>query len=272
MKALVNGISIAYTDEGQGLPLVFVHGFPLSRGCWRPQIDSLSRVCRAIAPDLRGFGESGATSGTTTMDQFADDIAALLADLGATPAVVVGHSMGGYVALAMARRHTELLRGLVLVGTRAGQDSPDAAAGRRATAEKVRADGPGGVIDAMAPKMLSPGTESADMEAAVLGFMTPSSRDGVIGALLGMAEREDSVPLLGQIEMPTLVVTGADDVIIDPAESHAMAQAITGSQLEVIPDAGHLVAYEQAEAFNAALRDWLEARDLLAVAARGPAG
>ncbi len=174
--------------------------------------------------------------------------------------------------MLFARRHAELLRGLVLVGTRAGQDSADAAAGRRATAEKVRAEGPRGVIDAMAPKMLSPGAESADMKAAVRGFMTPSSRDGVIGALLGMAEREDSVPLLGQIDVPTLVVTGADDVIIDPAESHAMAQAITGSQLEVIPEAGHLVAYEQAEAFNATLRDWLEARDLLAASAKGPTG
>ena len=255
---MVSGISIGYTEKGQGVPLVFVHGFPLSRECWQPQIESLSALRRTIALDLRGFGESGATSGTTTMDRFADDIAALLGDLDAGPAVLVGHSMGGYVALAFARRHAELLRGLVLVATRAGQDSPEAAAGRRATAEKVGAEGARLVIDAMAPKMLAPGHEDADMKAAVRGFMEPSSRDGVIGALLGMAERPDSTPLLGQIEVPTLVVTGADDLVIDPAESQTMAQAIPGSQLHVIPDAGHLVAYEQAEAFNAILRDWLE--------------
>ena len=255
---MINGISMAYTDKGQGVPLVFVHGFPLSRGCWRPQIDSLSNMCRTIAPDLRGFGATGATSGTTTIDQFADDIAALLGELDTGPAVLVGHSMGGYVALAFARRHADLLRGLVLVATRAGQDSPEAAAGRRATAEKVRAEGTRVVVEAMAPKMLAPGNGDADIEAAVQGFMEPSSRDGVIGALLGMAERPDSTPLLGQIEVPTLVVTGADDLVIDPAESQTMAQAIPGSQLHVIPDAGHLVAYEQAEAFNAILRDWIE--------------
>ena len=261
MQTIVNGISIACTDQGEGLPVVFVHGFPLSRECWRPQIESLSSTCRTIAPDLRGFGASGATSGTITMDRFADDIAALLDELDTGPAILVGHSMGGYVAFAFARRHADLLRGLVLVATRAGQDTPEGAAGRRSTAEKVRAEGTRGVIDAMAPKMLAAGNDDAEMEAAVRGFMAPSSQDGVIGALLGMAERPDSTPMLGQIEVPTLVVTGAGDVIIDPEESRTMAQAIPGSELHVIPDAGHLVAYEQPEAFNAILREWLERVD-----------
>ena len=270
MQTTVFGTSIAYTDQGQGLPLVFVHGFPLSRECWRPQVESLSSVCRTIAPDLRGFGGSGATSGTTTMDRFADDIAALLDDLDASPAVLVGHSMGGYVTLALARRHSESLLGLVLVGTRAGKDSAEAAAGRRATAEKVHTEGTRRVIDAMTPKMLAPGNDSPDTEAAVRGLMTPSSQDGVIGALLGMAERPDSVPLLGQIAVPTLVITGADDLVIDPAESRSMAQEIPGSHLQVIPDAGHLVAYEQPEVFNATLREWLEATGLLKTAKQTP--
>ena len=110
----------------------------------------------------------------------------------------------------------------------------------------------------MAPKMLAPGNEDADMQAAVRGFMEPSSQDGVIGALLGMAERPDSTPMMGQIEVPTLVVTGADDLVIDPAESQTLAQAIPGSQLEDIPEAGHLVSYEKAKEFNAILRDWVK--------------
>jgi pimeloyl-ACP methyl ester carboxylesterase len=258
MQTNVDGISIGYTEKGQGVPLVFVHGFPLNRECWRLQVDSLSGICRTVALDLRGFGSSDATSGTTTMDRFADDIAALLGDLDAGPAILVGHSMGGYVTLAFARRHADLLRGLVLVATRAGQDSPEAAAGRRATAEKVRAEGARVVIDGMAPKMLASGNEDAAMQAAVRGFMEPASRDGVIGALLGMAERPDSTPMLEQIEVPTLVVTGDGDLVIDPAESQTLTQAIPGSQLHVIPDAGHLVAYEKAENFNAILRDWVK--------------
>lgn len=263
MQTTVDGIRLAYSDRGQGLPLLFVHGFPLSRECWQPQVDSLSSVCRTIAPDLRGFGDSDATSGTITMDRFADDLASLLGVLEAAPAVLVGHSMGGYVAFAFARRHAELLRGLVLVATRAGQDTPEAAAGRRAAAENVRVDGIQTVIDSMAPKMLAPDNENGDMETAVRGFMTSSSRDGVIGALLGMAERPISLPTLRQIEVPTLVVTGDADEIIDPAESQSMADAIPGAQLLVIPNAGHLVAYERPAVFNRGLLDWLDATGLL---------
>jgi pimeloyl-ACP methyl ester carboxylesterase len=115
----------------------------------------------------------------------------------------------------------------------------------------------------MASKMLAPGSDNAEMKVAVRSFMAPSSRDGVVGALLGMAERPDSMPSLGQIEVPTLVVAGAADIIIDPAESQTLADAIPGSQLQVIQDAGHLVAYEQPEVFNRGIREWLEEKGLL---------
>ncbi len=254
----IDGIRMSYGDEGKGLPLVFVHGFPLSRRCWQPQVDGLASSSRIITPDLRGFGESEASSGMVTMDRFADDVAALLEALGTGPAVLVGHSMGGYVALAFARRHVESLRGLVLVATRAGRDAPEAAAGRRTTAENVRAEGIQGVIDGMTPKMLAPGNTDARMLEDVSSLMTPASREGVIGALLGMAERPDSTASLTDISVPTFVVTGDEDSIIDPAESEAMANAIPGGLLQVIPDAGHMVAYEQAGVFNRELGEWLQ--------------
>jgi len=257
MQATVDGIRLAFTDEGDGPPLVLVHGFPLSRACWQPQIDTFRSSHRCIAPDLRGFGESEASEGPVTMDRYADDIAGLIEALSTGPVVLAGHSMGGYVALAFARRHPELLRGLVLVATRAGQDAPEVAAGRRATAEAVRAHGIQGVVDAMTPKMLAPDNSKKSLLKAVRGFMAPSSRDGVVGALLGMAERPDAIPQLAGITVPTFIVTGDEDAIIDPAESQLIEQAIEGAQLQVIPDAGHFVALEQAEAFNRELREWL---------------
>src|SRR5207245_2776748 len=125
----------------KGTPLVAMHGFPLSRGAWQKQVDALKSSYRVIAPDLRGLGESEAPSGATSMGQMADDVHALLKQLNTGPVVLIGHSMGGYVALAFARKYTELLRGLVLVGTKAGADSAEAAAGRRGTAEKVKTEG-----------------------------------------------------------------------------------------------------------------------------------
>ena len=258
MQSNVNGITMSYTDEGTGSPaLVLIHGFPLSRGAWSKQVDAFQSTHRVIAPDLRGLGQTEAQPGTNTMERFAEDVNALLQRLETGPVVLAGHSMGGYVALAFARLHPEMLRGLVLVGTKAGADTPEGAAGRRATAEKVKLEGIDGVVNAMAPKMLAASNQDKALAAQVRDLMEPSKPEGVIGALLGMAERPDSTPRLGQIRVPTLVITGGDDTVIPPAESDLLAKNIPGAQLEVIPGAGHLVAFEKAKEFNAALQKWL---------------
>ena len=124
MHATIDRRRISYTDEGSGLPLLFVHGFPLCRGTWQKQLDALRASCRVIAPDLRGFGESDAKPGTATMDEFAADLHGLLLHLQTRSVVLIGHSMGGYVAFAFARRFPELLRGVVLVSTKAGRTLP----------------------------------------------------------------------------------------------------------------------------------------------------
>ncbi len=255
MKVALNGIVLGYEDTGQGLPpLVLIHGFPLSRGAWRPQLDGFGPTHRVIAMDLRGFGESGAVPGPVPMTRFADDLKALLDHLGTGPVVLAGHSMGGYIALAFANAYPKMLRGLALVGTRSGPDTPEGAAGRRATAEKVKGQGTGVVIDAMAPKMVADQT----LVPAVRELMQQASTDGVIGALLGMAERPDSTPLLLNLRLPVWVVTGADDILIPKTESERMAAAIPRSTLTVIPGAGHLASLERPAEFNTALRAWLD--------------
>jgi pimeloyl-ACP methyl ester carboxylesterase len=259
MRTKVNGIQVAYTDEGEGkgLPLVFVHGFPLNRGTWSKQVEAFKATNRVIAPDLQGLGESEATGGSVPMSRFAEDLYALLQHLDTGPVILAGHSMGGYVALAFAKAFPQALRGLVLVGTKAGPDTPEVAAARRATAEKVRVKGVSVVVDAMAPKMLSSSNTDVAMAQSVRGFMAGSNPDGVVSALLGMAERPDAGAWLDKIQVPTLVIAGADDTIIPPSESEALTKAISNAQLKVIFDAGHLVAFEQYGAFNEALRDWL---------------
>ncbi|HEY6220347.1 MAG TPA: alpha/beta hydrolase, partial [Gemmatimonadaceae bacterium] len=121
--------TLAYVEVGQGLPVVLLHAFPLNRTMWEPQIAALFAECRCIVPDLRGFGDSP-TSGPYSMDQYADDIAALLDSLQIERAVVCGLSMCGYIALAMVRRHRRLIRALVLADTRATADTPEGAAKR----------------------------------------------------------------------------------------------------------------------------------------------
>lgn len=257
MQTSINGLTLSYADEGSGLPLLFVHGFPLSRGAWQKQLEALRSSYRVLAPDLRGFGESEGKPGATSMADFAADLHKLLQQLQTGPVVLIGHSMGGYVALAFARQSPQMLCGLVLVGTKAGADTPEAAAGRRATGEKVRAEGVKVVVEAMAPKMCAASNNDAKMAEEARALMASATTEGVIPALLGMAERGDSTSMLDAIRVPTLVVTGAEDTLIPPAESEKLARAIPGAQLSVIPRAGHLVACEQPEAFNRALINWL---------------
>jgi len=257
MHVFVNGIQVAYTDEGAGRTLLLVHGFPLNRRVWAPQVEAFAPVCRVIAPDLRGLGESEATAGPTAMRRYAEDLHGLMLSLDAGPVILAGHSMGGYVALAFARAFPQLLRGLVLVGTKAGADTPAAAAARRASAEQVRAEGCEAVVESMAGKMLSAGDTDPVMAAVVRSILAEARPEGVMAALLGMAERPDAGAWLGEIRVPTLVVAGADDTLMAPAESEALARGIPGAWLELIPQAGHLVAYERADAFNEILSNWM---------------
>jgi len=261
MQATPSKINLSRVDIGVGRPLVFLHGFPLSRDTWRKQIHIFRSSYRVIAPDLRGFGGSATLPGPTTMRQYATDVRALLEQAVTGPVMLVGHSMGGYVALALLRQFPGMLRGLVLVSTRAGADTADGAMARRVMAEKVNAEGIQVVLDAIAPKMLAAGNSNPQLAEEVRRLMATSKPEGVIGALLGMAGRPDATEGLARIMVPTLIITGADDALMPPEESEALHKKIRGSQLRIIPHAGHLVALEQPEEFNRVLQEWLSRED-----------
>jgi pimeloyl-ACP methyl ester carboxylesterase len=169
MQTKLNGIQIAYTDEDEGFPLLFIHGFPLNRSVWSNQVGAFRSRHRVIAPDLRGFGESDSTAGPVAMSRYAEDIWALMQRLGTGPVILAGHSMGGYIALDLANRYPQAIRGLVLISTKSGKDTPEAAAKRRALAEKVAKAGSTVVVDAMAPGMLSANNADEAMAASGTG-------------------------------------------------------------------------------------------------------
>jgi pimeloyl-ACP methyl ester carboxylesterase len=257
MQTTVNGIRMAYTDEGEGAPLLLVHGFPFNRGIWSNQVDAFKANYRVIAPDLRGFGGSDAAAGPVPMLRFAEDLYALMKNLDLGPIILAGHSMGAYAALAFAKAFPLALRELVLIGTRAGADAPEAAFARLEMAEKVRSEGVSVVMEGLASRMLAPGNTDKAMAASVRAIMMESRSEGVIAALEGMAVRPDASVWLKQIKARTLVIAGADDAITPLSESEVLMMAIPGAQLKIIPKAGHLVAFEKAEAFNEALKIWL---------------
>ncbi len=250
---------IAYTDHGDRLPLLLVHGFPLDHKLWEPQIAAFSGQRRVVVPDLAGFGASS-PAGHESLDAHADDLAALLDHLGIERAVVDGLSMGGYTAFAFWRRHRARVGGLVLTCTRAGADSEAGRAGRYQTAMAVEKDGMGVLSGGMLPKLLSP-EAPAEVRATVEAMILRQPPAGSVAALKAMAARPDSTADLATIDVPTLIVSGAADAIIPAADSEAMATAIAGARHAVVPGAGHLANLEEPGAYNAALRAFLDAID-----------
>jgi 3-oxoadipate enol-lactonase len=256
----VNGVKLALVDRGDGTPLVLAHGFPMDHAMWNSQIESLSKTHRVIAVDLRGFGQSEATDGPTTMEQFADDLAAVLdARRVSEPVVLCGLSMGGYIAFAFWRKYAARLRGLILCDTRAETDSPDVVAARRATAQRVLAEGPGVLVEGMAARLFAKATPRTQPELLekLRRMAEGCSARGVAAASLGMALRPDSATILGDIRCPALVIVGQEDAISPPDEMRRMAGAIPNARLVVIPDAGHLSPMERPTEVNGAIEAFL---------------
>ena len=259
MFATINGINLAYTDQGRGTPVVLLHAFPQSRAMWAPQVNALSKTHRVIAPDFRGFGESDAPPGPYTLDRFADDVAGLLDHLAIPRAVFVGLSMGGYTLFAFYRTYAARVNGLVLADTRAQADTEEGRAGRLAMAQTAQTNGAGAIADLMLPKLLSPAAlhTKPELVRQVRSTIERTTVSGIAGALMAMAERPDSVPLLARIACPVLVLTGELDGPTPPADGKFMAARIPGARLEIIPQAGHLSNLEAPEAFTNAIRSFL---------------
>lgn len=252
MQTTINDITLAYSDTGSGLPIVFLHAFPLNRMMWAEQESALSSYHRVITIDLRGHGESDAPLWRYTLDQAADDVHALLDHLSIRQALFVGLSMGGYILFAFYRKYANRVKGMVLADTRAQADQPEGKAGRFQMAQVAYKQGPSAIADIMIPKLLSPATIQKRPEIAhqVRTMIEGNQMSGIVGDLMAMAERPDSVPLLKQIACPTQIIVGELDQATPPADAKLMAEQIPDARLAIIPNAAHLANLEQPEEFT----------------------
>lgn len=250
--------ALNYVEQGGGTPVVLLHGFPFDHRIWEEQLNEVSKVARVLAPDLPGFGRS-ATLGDTepTMDDYAEQVFLWANELGLGKFALVGHSMGGYIAFAFVRHHADMLSGLGLICTRPGPDSEQARRNRYTQIEETWQRGPQVVTDAMLPKLFS--QETKDKKPLLIdrtrSIMLAQETAGIVSALRAMAERPDSTSILGGIQVPTLVVSGADDVIIPQQDVDLMAAQIPGARQERIQGAAHMPMMERPDKLNDMLCD-----------------
>jgi len=233
-------IDLCYVKEGEGIPLVFLHGYPLDHRIWLPVFPFLQKDIQVIAPDLRGHGQSPAPEGVYSMTLMVEDIIRLLDKLRIDKAVIAGHSMGGYVTFEFWHLHPDRIMGIALVATRAEADSEERKLDRLQTAHEAMRIGTAKVVNTMLNKL----TNKTELYPQMKEIMEGISPQGIAGILRGIADRENATPWLPQIKVPVVVIAGKEDQIVPLEESIEMVKRLPNGQLEVIDQAGHLPMME----------------------------
>ncbi|WP_419419193.1 alpha/beta fold hydrolase [Legionella sp. D16C41] len=245
---------IAYTDEGQGTPLILIHAFPTDKQLWKPQTE-LKQSFRVISLDLWGFGQSSPADGNAiSMADYAAEVKTLLDHLQIKKAIIGGESMGGYIALAFLKLYPQAVEGLVLSNTQAIADSDEAKINREKIAQEVLEHGTEKLINGFIENALSPNA-SNDMRAQLLDILQSQKPTALASALRGMSLRASTEDLLAHSTLPILIITSEEDKVISPQQSEAMHQLAKNSKLVILANAGHLSSFEQPEQWNQAVKE-----------------
>jgi 3-oxoadipate enol-lactonase len=265
MKATINNSLTHYIDIGisTAMPVILIHGFPFSHKMWMMpggQTEALAGTYRVIAYDIRGHGESEVGDGIYSIEFFADDLIGLMDHLNIQQAVVLGLSLGGYIALRAIQKNPERFKGLVLCNTRAEADSNESKIKRAAAIRAIKTNGPRifaqeSVKNLFAPSSLETKQSAVKLIESTIERTAPLS---LCGTELALASRVDSTSSLSSIKVPTLVLTGELDITVPPEASKAMKDAIPNAEFFVIPNAAHLSNLENADEFNKHLLEFLQ--------------
>jgi pimeloyl-ACP methyl ester carboxylesterase len=251
---------IVYWSLGDGPPVVLLHPFPANHEFWLPVAEALATKYRVVLPDLRGHGDSGVGEGPATMEKHAADIARVMEDAEIGRAPLVGVSIGGYALFEFWRKHRGRVAALGLCNTKAQADGPEARAGRLQAANEVLERGTESFFESMIQKVMAKHTREMrpDLIDGAMRMMRQMSPEDVAQVQRGMAARPDSIETLKTINVPTLLVTGDEDEMTGVNEAELMRRHIAGSQMRVIPKAGHYSPWEQPEEAARILRQFLD--------------
>ncbi len=243
-------IPLAYERAGNGVPLILLHGYPLNRTIWKGVLPFLTNIADVIMPDLRGHGQSPIPEGEYCMETMAADVIALMDSLGIEKGVIAGHSMGGYVTLALLKYHPERLIAAGMVASQAAADSPEKYLARMESIEEIKISGPAIVTEGMLARL----TRKEDILSELAGILSAATARGLIGTLSGIANREDALEWLRSIKTPLMVISGADDLIIPRERSEEIVRSSANAWWVEIPGCGHMPMMENPEVTGLALR------------------
>ncbi len=246
-------VPLFYERRGRGTPLLLLHGYPLDHSIWEPLVQQLETRADLILPDLRGFGRSGISNGKYSIEEMAADVGALLDHLKIEKAIIAGHSMGGYIALAFAKALPERTTGLGLISSQAASDTPERRAGRYQTLEQVKAQGVSVVADAMTQKL----TPNPELHSKIDAIIRAQKPEGVMGALRALAERPDFTPDLPRFQLPVAIIHGLEDALIPVERAREVYRTLPEGYMVELNGVGHMPMMEAPRSTAEALESLL---------------
>lgn len=257
-----HGAQIYYRTEGEGPPVLGIMGFAADHRLWAAQVPAICEKNTFITFDNRGVGRSSGAP-VETLEEMADDAAALLDHLGLDDALVIGASMGGAIAQHLVLRHPGRVRALVLVVTFA-RTAEYMRRETRVARELLRLAGPRAFVEATLVHLFTPRFFEIGEEAlnqVIASFFSGGEAEvpalQVLDGQMRAIDRHDLTAELDKISCPTLVVGGRLDMMVPAFCSEELAAAIPGAELRMF-DSGHALMFEEMDAFNALLRDFLD--------------
>ncbi|MDD2522539.1 MAG: alpha/beta hydrolase [Anaerolineaceae bacterium] len=247
MRINLEGIDTYYEDHGKGKPVVLLHGLALDSTIWNDVVSRYSIQARFITPDLRGHGRTETGQGKGTLEQFADDLFALVSYLGLKSLTLVGHSMGGYIALAFANKYPEKLDDLIMVTSNARPDPPEKQESRLKDAELALSNGMAAIAAGMAQNL----TKSDEIRQRVTPILEKTPPEGFANAQRAIASRSSRFELIHSLEIPFLAIAGSEDQLMRTDSAYDMAGCAQQGRAVVLPGVGHLPMLEAPLALGA---------------------
>lgn len=241
--------TLFFRKMGSGYPLICLHGYALDHTIWLKVANEIQSGVNLILPDLRGHGKSFASDGVYSMRSMAEDILRVLDLLRIDRAFIAGHSMGGYISLALAENHSDRLSGLALVASHPFADTPEKKKARLEESKKVSQQKSNEPITDMAQKL----SKESDVIDFCISLISTTNYYGIIGGLAGMAERPEMVDQMNALKIPMFLIAGTNDQLIPIVTIEEMALKIPGLQIEMIKNAGHMLMMEKPEETATAL-------------------
>jgi pimeloyl-ACP methyl ester carboxylesterase len=259
----VDDYVVSYFDTGTStIPIIFIHGFPFDKTSWNDQLEFFAKSFRVITMDIRGFGQSSAGTKEASIDLYADDFIHFLDALQIDKAIVCGLSMGGYIVLNAVNKYPNRFEALILANTQCLADSPAAKVKRIDTINKIKQHGLTDFANGFIKNAFFEDTviEQKKMVEQTKQVILSTSTETVIAGLKALAGRSETCSTLSNINIPTLIISGKNDLVINPIESEYLNTSIKKSTIGLIDKAGHLSNLEQAFTFNHQVLNFLKER------------